>query len=193
MSFITSLIEEFKRVMIEGDRYEFLIDGLKNTFTITFGALAIGIVIGIVIAAVKNEGYLPVILCPEEARILVKISTEREMPNLVVLSIPEIDTENNMGYAVFENCTSLEKVELKGDLLYIQPHTFDGCNFENLNCFETINIIDHDAFANNTALKDITMRTATIISDSAFENCSDLIVARFPNITYIDYFAFRNF
>ena len=45
------------------------------------------------IAAVKNEGYLPVILCPEEARILVKISTEREMPNLVVLSIPEIDKE----------------------------------------------------------------------------------------------------
>lgn len=112
--------------------------------------------------------------------------------SLTEVSIPEIDTENNMGYAVFENCISLEKVELKGDLLYIQPHTFDGCNFENLNCFETINIIDHDAFANNTALKDITMRTATIISDSAFENCSDLTVARFPNITYIDYFAFRN-
>lgn len=55
MSFITSLIEEFKRVMIDGDRYEFLIDGLKNTFTITFGALAIGIVIGIVIAAIRTS------------------------------------------------------------------------------------------------------------------------------------------
>ena len=55
MSFITSLIEEFKRVMIEGDRYDFLIDGLKNTFTITFGALAIGIVIGIVIAAIRTS------------------------------------------------------------------------------------------------------------------------------------------
>ena len=55
MSFIISLIEEFKRVMIEGDRYDFLIDGLKNTFTITFGALAIGIVIGIVIAAIRTS------------------------------------------------------------------------------------------------------------------------------------------
>ncbi len=55
ISFVTSLIEEFKRVMIDGDRYEFLIDGLKNTFTITFGALAIGIVIGIVIAAIRTS------------------------------------------------------------------------------------------------------------------------------------------
>ena len=55
MAWIISLIEEFKRVMIDGDRYEFLIDGLKNTFTITFGALAIGIVIGIVIAAIRTS------------------------------------------------------------------------------------------------------------------------------------------
>jgi ABC-type amino acid transport system permease subunit len=55
MSLITSFIEEFKRVMIDGDRYDFLIDGLKNTFTITFGALAIGIVIGIVIAAIRTS------------------------------------------------------------------------------------------------------------------------------------------
>lgn len=45
------------------------------------------------IASVEGKGYLPVILCPEEARMLVKISTEREMPKLVVLSIPEIDKE----------------------------------------------------------------------------------------------------
>ena len=55
MAWIISLIEEFKRVMIDGNRYEFLIDGLKNTFTITFGALAIGIVIGIVIAAIRTS------------------------------------------------------------------------------------------------------------------------------------------
>jgi ABC-type amino acid transport system permease subunit len=55
MFLITSFIEEFKRVMIDGDRYDFLIDGLKNTFTITFGALAIGIVIGIVIAAIRTS------------------------------------------------------------------------------------------------------------------------------------------
>lgn len=45
------------------------------------------------IAAIQDKGYMPIILCPEEARILIKVSTEREMPSLVVLSVPEIDKE----------------------------------------------------------------------------------------------------
>ncbi len=43
--------------------------------------------------SVQQSGYLPVILCPEEARILIKSSTEREIPDLVVLSVPEIANE----------------------------------------------------------------------------------------------------
>ena len=46
---------EFQRVMIDGDRYKFILDGLKNTFTITFGALAIGIILGILVAAVRTS------------------------------------------------------------------------------------------------------------------------------------------
>lgn len=42
------------------------------------------------VASVQQAGYIPIILCPEEARILVKSSTEREIPDLVVLSVPEI-------------------------------------------------------------------------------------------------------
>ncbi len=42
------------------------------------------------VQAVQQAGYIPIILCPEEARILVKGSTEREIPDLVVLSVPEI-------------------------------------------------------------------------------------------------------
>lgn len=45
------------------------------------------------IASVQDKGYMPIILCPEAVRILVKTSTEREMPNLIVLSVPEIDKE----------------------------------------------------------------------------------------------------
>ncbi|MBO5290359.1 MAG: amino acid ABC transporter permease [Clostridia bacterium] len=41
--------------MIDGDRYMLVIDGLKNTFIITFGALAIGVVIGIVVAAIRTS------------------------------------------------------------------------------------------------------------------------------------------
>lgn len=55
---VTKLIafaEKFYSVMIDGDRYKFILDGLKNTFTITFGALAIGIILGILVAAIRTS------------------------------------------------------------------------------------------------------------------------------------------
>jgi flagellar biosynthesis protein FlhA len=42
------------------------------------------------VAAVEDQGWYPVILCSEAARYLVKSSSDRELPNLVVLSVPEI-------------------------------------------------------------------------------------------------------
>ncbi|HOC29059.1 MAG TPA: hypothetical protein PKH40_05225, partial [Treponemataceae bacterium] len=40
-----------------------------------------------------NCGIRSYILCAEEARVLVKNSTEREIPDLVVLSVPEISND----------------------------------------------------------------------------------------------------
>ena len=48
-------IEKFKMVMLDGERYKLIFDGLRNTFVITLGALAIGIVIGIVVAAIRTS------------------------------------------------------------------------------------------------------------------------------------------
>jgi flagellar biosynthesis protein FlhA len=45
------------------------------------------------ITAVQEHGWLPIILCSEAARCLVKSSTSRELPELVVLSVPEIINE----------------------------------------------------------------------------------------------------
>ncbi len=42
------------------------------------------------VSAVQQKGWVPVVLCSEGARALVKASTERELPDLVVLSVPEI-------------------------------------------------------------------------------------------------------
>lgn len=42
------------------------------------------------VATVQNMGYIPIILCAEEARILIKNSSDREISDLVVLSVPEI-------------------------------------------------------------------------------------------------------
>lgn len=50
-----AFIQEFKRVMLEGGRFDFVLDGLLNTFIITFGALGIGVVIGVVVAAVRTS------------------------------------------------------------------------------------------------------------------------------------------
>ena len=43
--------------------------------------------------AVRQQGYLPVILCSEQARFLVRNSTDRELPDLAVISVPEITQE----------------------------------------------------------------------------------------------------
>ena len=43
--------------------------------------------------AVQKGGYIPLILTTEEARVLVKNSTEREVPNLVVLAASEISSD----------------------------------------------------------------------------------------------------
>ncbi|GHU26871.1 hypothetical protein FACS1894164_18520 [Spirochaetia bacterium] len=44
-------------------------------------------------AAMQEHGWPPVILCSEAARYLVKTSTDRELPELVVLSVPEITND----------------------------------------------------------------------------------------------------
>lgn len=47
------------------------------------------------VSAVKDKNLMPILMCPEEIRPLVKASTEREMPGLVVLSISEVATAGN--------------------------------------------------------------------------------------------------
>lgn len=53
--FFKDLYNEFCSVMIDGERYKFIIKGLKNTFLITIVALAIGVAIGIVVAAIRTS------------------------------------------------------------------------------------------------------------------------------------------
>lgn len=45
--------EKLHETFIEGERYKWLIDGLKNTLIITLGALIIGVIIGSLIAITK--------------------------------------------------------------------------------------------------------------------------------------------
>ena len=52
--YFTELYEEFRWVMFESNRFDFILNGLKNTFLITFGSLLIGILLGVIVAIVRS-------------------------------------------------------------------------------------------------------------------------------------------
>lgn len=51
---MTEFFQEFKRVMFDNNRFDFIIDGLKNTFLITLGSLVLGIVLGVIVAIIRS-------------------------------------------------------------------------------------------------------------------------------------------
>ncbi len=53
--FFNNLIEEFQRVMVNDGRFNFIFEGLRNTFIITLGSLLIGVFIGVIIAAIRTS------------------------------------------------------------------------------------------------------------------------------------------
>ena len=61
--YFTELYEEFRWVMFESNRFDFILNGLKNTFLITLGSLLLGILLGVFVAIVrstydKNQNHL---------------------------------------------------------------------------------------------------------------------------------------
>lgn len=111
--------------------------------------------------------------------------------SLTSASLPKVDTNAYMGYAVFQNCSALTDVTFAESAVLLPSHTFDGCNFSSLDCFDQFEIIEHDAFANNAALTDITMKSVKYIAKSAFENCVNLTSADFPYAAEVDQEAFQ--
>lgn len=91
-------------------------------------------------------------------------------------------------YSAFPVCVTATFAE---SAVLLPSHTFDGCNFSSLDCFDQFEIIEHDAFANNAALTDITMKSVKYIAKSAFENCVNLTSADFPYAAEVDQEAFQ--
>ena len=52
---MTEFIEELKFVFLGDERYKLLIEGFFNTLKITAGALLIGVIIGIIVAAIRSS------------------------------------------------------------------------------------------------------------------------------------------
>lgn len=55
MADLTAFLEKLNHVFIEKDRYKQMLIGLLNTFKITAGALVVGVIIGVIIAAVRTS------------------------------------------------------------------------------------------------------------------------------------------
>ena len=91
------------------------------------------------------------------------------------LVIPDSLKEDNIGEAAFMNCCRLENVRLPKALTEIKKDTFNGCGGEE------VNILDRSEKAkyyDYYGLRTINIpNTVTSIGDSAFMNCTNLILA----------------
>lgn len=54
MDFLNKLKDDFVRIFLKDNRWEWLLDGLVNTLIVTFFALLLGLAIGVVIAIVRS-------------------------------------------------------------------------------------------------------------------------------------------
>ena len=54
MDFLNKFKDDFVRIFLKDSRWEWLLDGLKNTLIVTFFALLLGLAIGVVIAIVRS-------------------------------------------------------------------------------------------------------------------------------------------
>lgn len=54
MSFFEQLKDEFVLNFLDGAKWKWLVDGLKNTLIITFFALLLGVAIGVIIAIIRS-------------------------------------------------------------------------------------------------------------------------------------------
>ncbi len=86
-SFVTDWTDKLYDTFIDGNRYEWLIEGLGNTFIITLGALLIGVALGTVVAVVKYFAEENHSLRPLEIICDVYTTTIRGIPMTVLLLI----------------------------------------------------------------------------------------------------------
>ena len=54
MDFLIKLKDDFVRIFLTDNRWEWLLEGLKNTLLVTFFSLLLGLAIGVVIAIIRS-------------------------------------------------------------------------------------------------------------------------------------------
>ncbi len=109
-----------------------------------------------------------------------------EKSKLLTLTIGD---DVNMANGVFRDCTSLVTVNVPASYKEVKNQTFSGCI--NLTQFDFTNIenVGVSAFY-KTKIREANMPNVTIISSSAFKNCSNLEAISMPKVSSIGEYAF---
>ena len=95
--------------------------------------------------------------------------------------------------SVFQNCTSLTKVDFGTSVNYIADHAFYNTGFTDLVLPETVTFLDNDAFGNCRSLKTLDTGGVGSINKYAFLGCRSLeTVTVRPELYLIDWNAFKN-
>lgn len=94
---LTKLIRDFNTAFVVDNRWKYLLEGIQNTLILTFFALILGVVLGIVIAAVRvtydkqyplmKKGFPKFLLCVGNAISKVYLTVIRGTPAMVQILI----------------------------------------------------------------------------------------------------------
>ena len=102
-----------------------------------------------------------------------------------------IGSKPALGYSVFDNCSSLQRVTV-GRNFHSWTDWFYGCNITDVILLEGVEEISEGAFADCTSLQNIRMpESLTKIGFNAFSDCTGLTDVTIPDrVTYIGDYAF---
>lgn len=80
------------------------------------------------------------------------------------------------GGSAFENCTTLESITIKGDLMALRKNTFNGCSsLRSITLPESLKTIQYNAFQRCSSLIEIVIPDAvTTIDKQVFSQCTSL-------------------
>ena len=147
---------EFDFVFIQGDRYKQMLDGIFNTLKITAGSLVIGILIGIVVAAIRSSydksgarhGFGFAILKVLNAICKVYLTIIRGTPVVVQLMICYflifISARDGVPVAIFAfgiNSGAYVAEIIRGGLMSLDPGQAEAGRSLGLNYLDTMRFI----------------------------------------------------
>lgn len=134
------------------------------------------------VSVTPEDGMVGAYMPPSLAQIYPETNTAKQTSvtlayvfGIKKLVIPDSLKEDNIGEAAFMNCCRLENVRLPKALTEIKKDTFNGCGGEQVNILDRS---DKAKFNDYYGLRTINIpNTVTSIGDSAFMNCTNLVLA----------------